>query len=243
VDEVRLLGDDALRLAAQVLPRVTLGGAGRATGLDSVALLEAAREMWRRRVVIDTRLADGSQLKVRRAEAADAQLRSHAAAGWALRLELKVKPSIWRGDWSSKDRVEEVRLVGDDALRLAGQILPRVNAAGAGRGTVQDSVALLEEARDPQLLLREIARGAMRESGSGRFSAKRSPGAIAGLPAAQRLALEMAVNEDVERRALEGELQLLEAAWRDAEEVAQIADDMFLPEGIAARLERLRRGD
>jgi hypothetical protein len=39
-----------------------------------------------------------------------------------------------------------------------------------------------------------------------------------------RLALEMAANEDVERRALEGELAELEAAWREAEEIARIAD-------------------
>ena len=42
--------------------------------------------------------------------------------------------------------------------------------------------------------------------------------------AVDRLALEMAANEDVERRALEGELAELEAAWREAEEIAAIAD-------------------
>jgi hypothetical protein len=38
------------------------------------------------------------------------------------------------------------------------------------------------------------------------------------------LALEMALHEESERRALEGELALLEAAWRDAEQLANIAD-------------------
>ena len=42
-----------------------------------------------------------------------------------------------------------------------------------------------------------------------------------------RLALEMAANEDAERRALEGELASLEAAWRGAEEIAVIADHLF----------------
>src|SRR6185436_10986967 len=37
------------------------------------------------------------------------------------------------------------------------------------------------------------------------------------LPAVDRLALEMAANEDIERRALLGELELLHAAWKDAE--------------------------
>ncbi len=47
------------------------------------------------------------------------------------------------------------------------------------------------------------------------------------LPAVDRLALEMAANEDMERRALQGELATLHAAWKDAEEIAAIADEMF----------------
>jgi hypothetical protein len=39
---------------------------------------------------------------------------------------------------------------------------------------------------------------------------------------------------------MEGELTLLEAAWKDAEEIAAIADDMFLPETVRSSLERLR---
>lgn len=47
------------------------------------------------------------------------------------------------------------------------------------------------------------------------------------LPSVNRLALEMAANEDVERRALTGELDELREAWREAEEIAAIADDLF----------------
>ena len=50
------------------------------------------------------------------------------------------------------------------------------------------------------------------------------------LPAVDRLALEMAANEDIERRALMGELEALHAAWKDAEEIARIADEMFADE-------------
>jgi hypothetical protein len=48
----------------------------------------------------------------------------------------------------------------------------------------------------------------------------------------RRLALEMAAHEETERRALEGELHILETAWKDAEEIAAISDDMFLPESV-----------
>lgn len=44
------------------------------------------------------------------------------------------------------------------------------------------------------------------------------------LPNVDRLALEMAANEDSERLALEGELAQLREAWREAEEIAAIAD-------------------
>jgi hypothetical protein len=43
-------------------------------------------------------------------------------------------------------------------------------------------------------------------------------------PLVDRLALEMAAHEDAERRALAGTLAALEAAWREAEELARIVD-------------------
>jgi hypothetical protein len=45
----------------------------------------------------------------------------------------------------------------------------------------------------------------------------------------ERLALEMAVHEESERRAMEGELAVLQSAWRDAELIAQICDDDLTP--------------
>lgn len=48
------------------------------------------------------------------------------------------------------------------------------------------------------------------------------------LPKPTRLALEMALHEEHERRALEGELWLLERAWREAEEIAEISDNLLV---------------
>jgi hypothetical protein len=42
----------------------------------------------------------------------------------------------------------------------------------------------------------------------------------------ESLALEMALHEETERRALGGELAALETAWREAEEIASIADSL-----------------
>ena len=67
-----------------------------------------------------------------------------------------------------------------------------------------------------------------------------TPAGISSLPLAQRLALEMAAHDEVERRALEGELAALEDAWKEAEEVAAISDELTLPQRVLAQLERLK---
>jgi len=50
----------------------------------------------------------------------------------------------------------------------------------------------------------------------------------------------MATHEESERRALDGELALLEAAWQEAEEIAAIADDLFVSDDTRSRLSSLK---
>jgi hypothetical protein len=45
-----------------------------------------------------------------------------------------------------------------------------------------------------------------------------------GIPAPLRLAAEMALHDDEERRALAGELGALYARWQEAERIARVAD-------------------
>ncbi|HEU4565399.1 MAG TPA: hypothetical protein VFS05_12140, partial [Gemmatimonadaceae bacterium] len=138
----------------------------------------------------------------------------------------------------------EAQLTGDAALRAAGVILPRLNAAGASGGQLRDALRLLESTGDPHRVFAVAARRmpSTREVLFGeRASGQQSRyGAIERLPPAQRLALEMAAHEETERRALEGELAILHQAWREAEEIAAIADDLLLPAGIEEMLGRLR---
>ena len=122
-----------------------------------------------------------------------------------------------------------VHLYGDEAQRAAGYVLPAINWAGAERREVQEAVELIEQSsRSPADFVRDVARRA----GAGRR--------LQDLPNAARLALEMASHEESERRAMEGELAELERAWKDAEEIAAIADDLFVPAGVRATLERMR---
>jgi hypothetical protein len=50
----------------------------------------------------------------------------------------------------------------------------------------------------------------------------------------------MALHEEAERRAMEGELRQLEEAWKDAEEIAAIADNMFMPSSFDSVLRRMK---
>ena len=114
---------------------------------------------------------------------------------------------------------------GTEALRFAGAILPRMNEKGGTRETVQRAVDRIEAVGHPERFLVDVASRNLYHAKYG------EPGYIGAMPKPTRLALEMALHEEQERRALEGELWLLERAWEEAEEIAEISDNLFLPEG------------
>jgi hypothetical protein len=156
-------------------------------------------------------------------------------------------------------------LVGERAARAAAQLLPTVNRFGGSRMDVQQAVKVLESAGSAEAVLREVRRrhGVLPDLGAepvrtgqrpwfqsekvdparkpdNPVPIEKKPGVLHGLPTIERLALEMALHEEAERRAMEGELAALEAAWREAEEVARIADALLVPEAVSARLEAMR---
>jgi hypothetical protein len=163
---------------------------------------------------------------------------------WGLRVPL---PRSWvrenRRDSLEAEPVTNVLLTGRDALHAASKLLPAINEKGARSEEVQTAVRLVVEAEDPMRLFDRYAGGGRSADRRGRLTL--APGetghVLHGLPKEVRIALEMASHEEQERRALEGELALLEAAWRDAEEIAKIADDMFVPDSTTSRLEELKR--
>ena len=115
------------------------------------------------------------------------------------------------------------RFDGEDALRVLNAILPRINEAGGARKTVQAAVSEIERNGDPGRFVRQQA---ARE-----LSRWAKPGIeMSQMSAPVTLALEMALHEEQERRALEGELWILEQAWKEAEEIAAIADNLLVPE-------------
>jgi hypothetical protein len=142
------------------------------------------------------------------------------------------------------------RWEGSDAVRVANRIIPGINRMGAGKGVVQDAVKEIEEAGHPMEFLRRISLERADEpgnvwtrpvgDGSWRPMKEKHMGLVNKLPRPTRLALEMALHEEQERRALQGELKALEAVWKQAEEIAAISDSLLLPEGTEEFLEEHR---
>lgn len=129
-------------------------------------------------------------------------------------------------------------LEGDVARVILARAMPFVNEEGATRGRLRDALRLLESAGGVDAYLaRVVERGGwlgIRDVGAFRRPPI-TPRPIdwdevrerrRRLPQASALALEMALNEEAERRALEGELAALRAAWKHAEEIAAIADSL-----------------
>ena len=135
-------------------------------------------------------------------------------------------------------RKDIVTIEGQAAVQALAQLLPQLNRFGGSRERVNEAVGLLEREADPARFFAVAAR----EARSREESWSRDKARVAALPEPMRLALEMAAHEDSERRALEGELALLEQAWKEAEEVAAIADNMFLPAFVDDWMRRHRKG-
>jgi len=129
---------------------------------------------------------------------------------------------------------------GDAALRAASKILPAINRSGARRNEVINAVRIIGNVAEPtKLFERYAARPIPLAQRKSSFTGP-SGHVLANLPTEVRLALEMATHEESERRALEGELALLEAAWKEAEEIAAIADDMFVSDETKQRIAAMK---
>jgi hypothetical protein len=137
---------------------------------------------------------------------------------------------------------EEV-LTDEDARRAASKVLPVLNLVGARKRMVFSAVDQMEEAGGPEGFLRETWGKARAKPGASLrwvMSRDMKGASFHSLPATTRLGLEMALQEEQERRALEGELAILTAAWREAEAIAKISDDLLIPRKIEEKLEALK---
>lgn len=207
---------------------VVVGGViagGVATGVISAGLLGQSGNFvnifMNGRTLATVKAPDGKVLKLKRKDLD------------ATRLDVE------GDDWgvTVRRRKAEYRFTGEEAHRTAAVLVSRINRSGAGKQTVRDAVRRLDELGSPEAVIRAAA--ADRPAATGK---RGRGGTVAKADAPTRLALEMALHEEQERRALEGELWLLERRWQEAEEIAAISDSLLLPEGAEAFVERNRGG-
>ncbi|NNF13306.1 MAG: hypothetical protein HKN72_08790 [Gemmatimonadetes bacterium] len=202
--------------AAAVFGTVILGGA--ATGVLSGAVLSQSGNffnLWMNgRTRVKLRTDDGRVIKLKNPDLLGTRLRApEGDAGFKLQVR-KGKKKEW--------------FEGSQAERHIGLIMPAMNRMGGKERVVRDAVSEIEEHGHPDGFLSDLVQG-------DRFTDKKGvPGYVNKMPKPTQLALEMALHEEQERRALAGELWLLERAWEKAEEIAAISDDLLLPEGARA---------
>ena len=188
---------------------------------------------------------DGVMLRLTAANALKARIFPTGSGEWQLSVPHSViQPA---GKMARRFGAREVAageqlpqlLTGRVAERALASILPFTNALGAGKRVVNDAVELASTSSSLSHLLRgrQIPKG----RGEGMFRLNEHQRTIVYFPEHIRLAMEMSVHEEDERRAMEGELHELEARWREADAIAKIADEMFLPSSIDGELQSLRR--
>ena len=139
--------------------------------------------------------------------------------------------------------VPSLLLRGANARRVLSRAILDANAGGASASRVESALGKLTESGSSEEYLRSTAAQLVRldvpdlgfhprnwreVAGWVRGERRDRPFNAKKLDAPGSLALEMALHEEQERRALEGELHALEAAWREAEEIAAIADGLAL---------------
>jgi hypothetical protein len=234
------IGGAAL-LAGSVVAGVGIGGAASLAtigGLEAVIFWKHLRDAFRIRTVV--RDGDGEPLALKHnGVAGSALVANRGKRTWHLKVS-HGGPNTWK-ELRATNRMKEgcipfsvSELTGDAALRALSAVIPFVNKAGGAAGKVRDAVNEIGAAKNLDALLYAAA--------THRQYTNNIPGEnlVAGLQSRTRLALEMILHENEERRALEGEMQALELRWREAEEIASIADSLLLPADLEERLAALR---
>lgn len=140
----------------------------------------------------------------------------------------------------------QARFEGREAEKVAAIVIPKVNRFGGSKQSVAAAVAEIEHEGGPEAYLDRLTRishaltrkpEARGRRGRATFEFKNG---LFGLPPAHRLALEMVLHEESERRAMQGELAELEQAWKAAEEIAAISDSLLESPKVTATLARIK---
>ena len=214
------IGVLAINWFAMAGSAIALTGLIAQGGFNSYMTSQTLRRL--RRMYARIPIENGDVLRIRGNDTARVLEDPASEAGWALELH---QPDIGG------------LLRGAPALRALGAIITRMNFQGGSKRQVRGAVQLVEDSPSLDAFLLAVARDPASQMGRYR---RWLPNGVHFLPAETRLALEMSLNEASEHRALESELEELELAWKEAEEIAAIADQLALPAGLEVRLQDLK---
>lgn len=212
------VGGVAVGTAIMFLTSAGLAGAGFNILSVARAFLPRRNEIGRADRFINSQFFAATGKKVRRREKAEIRMiPSDEAPGWGIRVAYDAKFADF---------------TGREAIHAAQIVSPAVNATGASQKHVDAAVQTLERAHSPESFFLEVL-----NYGQGK---RWKYTGLREYPEEMRLAFEIASHEESERRALDGELDRLEQDWKEAEEIAAIADNLFLPKSITDWIDRQR---
>ena len=225
-------------------PLLALSGAG-ATAYASWKLGHyAVRRLSGLRNLGEIPLADGRREVLRVDRARRARIVRTAAGGWTLAVP-EFGGALLRetvvDTATEEEREEGVGLFRSNELfdliapaeaeMVARRIMPVVNAAGGDDEMVRGASKLHEQWE-----------GRIGDTVAKLVDFRKRPLALMGEPHLA-LAFEMSVYEEQEQRWLQTELYLLKGAWREAERLAAIADNLALPEWVSEKVGRLKNNE
>jgi hypothetical protein len=194
-----------------------MAGVGGSLGFTVWQAIHTATSVYQdRRIITKVRDTSDKLLVVRRADAFHSRLVPGVhASDWNLQLKL-----------GAHGRRGKPLLTGDEARRVAARVIPHINRYGSKPAQTAAAVKRIESAGNAEHYLAWAARHTWtwRDASTEIW-----------------LGIEMAINEENERRALEDELELLDAAWREAEEIAAISDRLVFPSNLEATLTELKQ--
>ena len=139
--------------------------------------------------------------------------------GWSIHVQAPDQ-GIFKG--GIVHRLGWREFAGEDAIRLARRTLPLMNRKAPKLRIVSDAVADIANQGGVDGYLTHAAA----------LKPKWVP--FRQYPKPILMAMEMALFQAEERRAMEGEIERLARAWQEAEELAEISDNLILPEGWEA---------
>lgn len=123
----------------------------------------------------------------------------------------------------------DVTLFGRDCIWALALWIARLGI-GADTYCFEQAIHYIDAAGGPDAALERVSQGSLREES---FRLRKLPGVV-------RVVLEIAATGDIEGAATTAELERLDRAWKEAEEIAEIADNLLVPPEVDEWLGRHR---